>query len=148
MVNIKGEITVDAPRDKVWAMLNEPETLQRNMPGCESLSVVGDGKYEAVLAIKIASIKGTFQAKIEVLNKKPPVTYTLVIEGVGKIGFMKGEGNISLEDLTEKTLLKYVGVVQIGGLVARVGQRLIGNITQKLVRQFIEGLSNDIETRG
>ena len=59
-----------------------------------------------------------------------PASCTLTVEGKGKVGFVKGVGNI---DMTEqgpgKTLMKYTGEVQIGGKVASVGQRLFGQPT-------------------
>ncbi|MCZ6472402.1 MAG: SRPBCC domain-containing protein, partial [SAR324 cluster bacterium] len=60
-MKLEGEILVEAPRERVWQMLNDREVLKRHMPGCETLNEVGDEKYEAVITIGIGAIKGSYQ---------------------------------------------------------------------------------------
>ena len=36
-MELKGEYRVPAPREHVWAMLNDPAVLRECIPGCESL---------------------------------------------------------------------------------------------------------------
>ena len=64
----------------------------------------------------------------------------------GKPGFVKGDGQVTLEDLGARTLLKYSGEMQVGGVIARVGQRLIGTISKKLTRQFFQDLGREAES--
>ena len=145
-MKMEGEVLVNSPREKVWGMLNDPEVLKKHMPGCESLEETEMDKFEAVITIRIGSIKGTYRAKINILNKKPPESYTLKIEGSGKPGFVKGEGDIHLEDRGNMTLLKYSGDLQVGGLIARVGQRIIGGITKNLTKKFFQDVAAEAES--
>lgn len=143
---LEGDLEIDAPRDVVWDLLNDPNILQKHMPGCESLDLVGEDRYEAVITLGVAAIKGTYKARFDILDKRPPQSYTLRIEGSGKPGFVKGEGQVTLEDLGARTLLKYSGEMQVGGVIARVGQRLIGTISKKLTRQFFQDLGREAES--
>ena len=142
-MKLEGEILVEAPRERVWQMLNDREVLKRHMPGCEALNEVGDEKYEAVISIGIGAIKGSYEAKFEIAEKKPPESYTLRIEGSGRPGFVKGEGQVFLEDQGEKTLLKYSGEIHVGGVIARIGQRLIGGIATKMTQQFFLDMAEE-----
>jgi len=136
-------MAVAAPRAKVWQVLNDPQTLQRHMPGCESLELVGPDEYKATLKIGVAAIKGTYIATLKIKDRKEGESYTLAVEGSGAPGFVKGEGRVVLTDDGANTVLNYNGDLQIGGLIARVGQRLLSGITDKMTREFFESLSKE-----
>lgn len=144
-MKLEGEFTFNAPREKVWSILNDPAVLKKHMPGCDSLEAVGDDQYEAVLKIVVGAIKGSYKAKLTLKDKNPPEYYTLQIEGSGRPGFVKGEGRVHLKDLTGQTALSYSGELQVGGLIARVGQRLLGSISEKMTRQFFQDLGAEAE---
>lgn len=144
-MKLEGEILVNSPQETVWGILNDREVLKRNMPGCESLEEIEPDKFEAVITIGIGAIKGTYRGKINIFNKKPPESYTMKLEGSGKPGFVKAEGDIHLEDRGDITLLKYSGDLQVGGLIARVGQRIIGVITKNMTKKFFRDLADEAE---
>jgi len=142
-VKLKGTFTFAAPRAKVWRILNDPAVLERHMPGCESLEPIGPDEYSATLKIGVAAIKGTYRATLKIKDRKDMEGYTLRVEGSGKPGFVKGEGRVLLADDGNQTVLTYDGDLQIGGLIARVGQRLLSGITEKMTRDFFESLGNE-----
>jgi carbon monoxide dehydrogenase subunit G len=142
-VKLTGSFTFAAPRAKVWQALNDPAVLQRHMPGCESLELVGRDEYKATLKIGIAAIKGTYRATLKIKDRKESEGYSLAIEGSGAPGFVKGEGRVSLADEGAGTVLSYEGDLQVGGLIAGVGQRLLSGITDKMTRDFFESLGNE-----
>jgi carbon monoxide dehydrogenase subunit G len=142
-VKLTGSFTFAAPRAKVWQALNDPAVLQRHMPGCESLELVGRDEYKATLKIGIAAIKGTYRATLKIKDRKESEGYSLAIEGSGAPGFVKGEGRVSLADEGAGTVLSYEGDLQVGGLIAAVGQRLLSGITDKMTRDFFESLGNE-----
>jgi len=142
-VKLKGTFTFAAPRAKVWQILNDPAVLKRHMPGCESLEPIGPDEYSATLKIGVAAIKGTYRATLKIKDRKDLEGYTLRVEGSGKPGFVKGEGRVLLADDGNQTVLTYDGDLQIGGLIARVGQRLLSGITEKMTRDFFESLGNE-----
>jgi carbon monoxide dehydrogenase subunit G len=142
-VKLTGSFTFAAPRAKVWQALNDPAVLQRHMPGCESLELVGRDEYKATLKIGIAAIKGTYRATLKIKDRKESEGYSLAIEGSGAPGFVKGEGRVSLSDEGAGTVLSYEGDLQVGGLIAGVGQRLLSGITDKMTRDFFESLGNE-----
>ena len=57
---------------------------------------------------------------------------------------MKGEGTIDLEPQGGGTLLTWAGDLQIGGLIAGVGQRMLGGIGKMLIGQFFKCLEENL----
>jgi carbon monoxide dehydrogenase subunit G len=64
-----------------------------------------------------------------------------VVEGSGKIGFMKGDGVLTLAPKDGGTEVTYDGEAQVGGTMAAVGQRLIDTTARMLIKRFFDKLS-------
>ena len=144
-MKLTGEVIFNAPRDRTWAVLNDPAVLQKHMPGCESLHAIGPDRYEALLKIGVAAIKGSYKATLTVADQREPESYRLRVEGSGKPGFVKGEGTVHLHEQGDRTRVTYDGDLQVGGLIARVGLRLLGGLTEKMTREFFEGLAREVD---
>ena len=123
----------------------DPEMLARSLPGCEKIEPDGDGSFLAELKMGIAAVKGTYRARIEILDPVPLERYRMKVEGQGTGGFLKGEGNLALTDCGSGTLVTYSGEAQVGGIIASVGQRLIQSAAKQIVNQFFESFSKQIQ---
>ncbi len=141
-MKFEGKYTFKAPRDKVWQVLLDPKILAQCMPGCEDLKEIGPDQYEASVKVGIAAVKGTYKAKISIKDKEPPSHYVLSGQGSGGPGFMQGDVVIDLEQNGGETLLKYSTDAKVGGLIAGVGQRMIGGIAKMMVDQFFKKMES------
>jgi len=128
------------PRERVYDLLHDPVVLARCMPGCESLDKIGDEEYAMKMKMVLASVSGLFQGKIRAAEPNPPESFRLVVEGTGKIGFMKGDGLLKLSEAEGGTKVDYEGDVQVGGTIAAVGQRLIDTTARMLIKRFFDKL--------
>jgi carbon monoxide dehydrogenase subunit G len=146
-MKIEGKYKFKAPQDKVWEALTGPASLEKAIPGCDKLTEQEPGKYDLVLKIGISAVKGTYSGKAEVADPEPPNRYRLIIEGSGTPGFVKGEANIELSEEGEKTLVTYNGEGQVGGLIAGVGQRLIGGVAKMLLGQFFKNMDKGLKSQ-
>jgi carbon monoxide dehydrogenase subunit G len=108
------------------------------MPGCEDLKEIGPDQYEATVKIGIAAVKGTYKAKISIKEKQPPSHYVLSGQGSGGPGFMQGDVAIDLEEKGGETVVNYNTDAKVGGLIAGVGQRMIGGVSKMMVDQFFK----------
>lgn len=118
------------------------------LPGTKSLKQVGENEYEGELQVHIGPITGTFGGKLRILNEVPPESVTLAVEGNGKIGFVKGSGDVKLTAQGEAaTLMQYTGEIQIGGKVASVGQRLFDTVSKGMIQQGLEKLNDTLRPR-
>ena len=140
-MKIAGEYTFDAPQDVVWEALQDPAVLASIMPGCEALNEIGENEYEGALKIKVGPVQGSFKGKVHLTDIVPPDSYSIVVDGRGGPGFMKGSGGLQLADQGEKTLMTYEGDAQVGGRIASVGQRLIDSSAKSIIKQSLEALN-------
>jgi uncharacterized protein len=81
-------------------------------------------------------VKGTFEGKVRLMDLKPPDSYRMAVEGTGAPGFVRGETVITLTDIDAGTKVSYSADVQIGGLIAGVGQRMLGGVSKMMADQF------------
>src|SRR3989442_8973183 len=140
-MKIEGAHDIPAPRQKVWEAFLDPERLRQAIPGCEKLEALGNDEYRAVMKVGVAAVKGTFEGKVRLFDKKPPESYRMAVEGSGGPGFVRGEAAISLSDTATGTRVVYNADVQVGGLIAGVGQRMLGGVTKMMADQFFNRMS-------
>jgi uncharacterized protein len=143
-MTLDGTHHFSASRDRVWAAFSDPAVLARATPGCERLDPVGPDEFEATLSVGVAAVKGVYQGKLVMLDKKPLEGYTLRVEGSGRPGFVKGEGRLTLAEENGGTRVTIKGEAQVGGVIAAVGQRLLGAASRMLMEQFFSALEAEI----
>jgi len=114
------------------------------MPGCDHLARIGEDEYEMKMKMVISSVQGLFGGKVRLTDQAPPEHFRLIVEGSGKVGFMKGEGVLTLAPVEASTEVKYDGEVQIGGMIAGVGQRLLDVTAKLIIKKFFEKLTSAI----
>lgn len=131
---------IPAPRDQVWAALNDPEILKACIPGCDSLEMTSPTDMTAKVTLKIGPVKATFAGKVTLSDLDPPNGYRITGEGSGGVaGFAKGGAEVRLEeDGPEATILHYAVDAQIGGKLAQLGARLIDSTSRRLAGEFFE----------
>ena len=133
--------SVAAPRDVVYSALVDPEVLRRAIPGCESLVATGPDTYEAQLKIGVAGLKGSYRGSVTLKDQQPPNSFSLSFDGKGAPGFVRGTAAVRLSDAGAETRVDSDADVQVGGLIAAVGSRLIEAATRKLADDFFRELS-------
>ena len=145
-MQIAASSVIPADRARVFAALIDPAILQRAIPGCESLTATGTDTYEATLKIGVAGLTGTYAGKAAIRDKNPPDSLTLTFEGKGGPGFVRGSAAITLVDEHGSTRVETVADVQVGGLIAAVGSRLVEAAAKKLADDFFRELSKQVST--
>src|SRR5262245_62406851 len=107
-MDMTGEYKIAAPRERVWAALNDPEILRQAIPGCEELNKLSDTEMEAVAKAKIGPVSARFKGKVVLSDLNPPEGYTLTGEGSGgAAGFAKGEARVTLVEDGGGGILRY-----------------------------------------
>src|SRR5215471_10053167 len=138
-MDMTGTQHIEAPRDVVWAALNDVEVLRQSIPGCQSIEKVSDTEMNAKVTLKVGPVKATFTGKVTLTDLDPPNGYTITGEGSGgAAGFAKGSAVVRLIEDTGATNLNYEVKAQIGGKLAQLGSRLIDATSKKLGFEFFE----------
>jgi uncharacterized protein len=140
-MRIDGTEIVSIPRAVAWRGVTEPELLRACTPGLSRLDETQPGHFDAVLELTLPAVNGRFEGSVDVLERDEPNRVKMRIKGKGAPGFVDGTAEIQLEDAPNGgTKVVYVADVQIGGQVARLGQRMIFGATRELAGQFFEAL--------
>lgn len=136
-MDMKGEYRVEAPRDKVWAALNDPEILKQSIPGCEEIDKLSDTEMTAKVTAKVGPVKARFGGKVTLSDLDPPNGYRISGEGNGgAAGFAKGGATVRLEADGDATRLFYTVDAHVGGKLAQIGSRLIDATARKMADDF------------
>lgn len=143
-MTLSSSVVLSAPRDRVFGALVDPDVLRRLIPGCEDLEPVGEDVFEARLNIGVAGVKGTYTGRAELRDKLPPQSLKLVFEGKGGPGFVRGTAAIRLTEEDAQTRVACDADVQVGGLMAAVGSRLIEAAARKLTDDFFRELAAQV----
>ncbi len=140
-MKISGEFTVKAPKQKVWETLNDVEALGSMIPGAKGLTEVGPDEYTATMDVGIGPIKASFAGKVKIEDRDAPNSYRLLVDGNSRHGWMKGTGKVELEEIdAESTLIKADGDIHVGGMIARVGQRMLPGVSKQLMGVFFKNV--------
>ena len=146
-MKIEGTQDIPASQDKVWAAFLDPSTLAKAIPGCEGLEEIGPGEYKAVMKVGVAAIKGTFEGRVRLMDLEAPNRYRMTVEGKGGPGFVRGEAKMSLAPSDGGTRVSYDADVQVGGLIASVGQRMLGGVSKMMLDQFFSRMTELLAER-
>lgn len=148
-MKLTEEIRINAPREKVFAALNDADVLRQSIPGCEELEKTSDTGFSAKVRAKIGPVRARFAGDVTLSNLNPPESYTLSGQGKGgAAGFAKGEAQVTLEEDGKGTLLKYDVSATVGGKLAQIGGRLIDSSARSLAGEFFENFSKVVEGEG
>ena len=140
-MKISGAYTLPLPQERAYQVMQDPAVLARAIPGCEGLEKTGPDEYRMKMKMALASLSGNFDGKVRITDQSPPNSFKLIVEGSGKVGFMKGEGNLKFTPKDAGTEVSYEGDVQVGGTIAAVGQRLIDATAKMMIKRFFEKIA-------
>ncbi len=108
-MKLEGTHQLEAPRERVYQSLVNPEVLQRCIPGCEKLEKTGENTFAATIRAGVGSIKGVFNGTARLEDLREPEHLRIVVDGKGAPGFLKGSGDLDLEQAENGTKVNYCG---------------------------------------
>src|SRR5215213_7244260 len=145
-MKIEGTHEIRASRGRVFQVLTDPEVLKRCIPGCERLEETGEHAYAVTMRAGVGSIKGQFTGNVKLEDMRPPEHFLMTVDGKGQPGFLKGKGEIDLEEKEGTTAVSYKGDIQVGGTIAGVGQRMIQGAARMMAAQFFTAIEAEAQS--
>ena len=147
-MELQDEILIPAPRETVYAALNDTEVLQVCIPGCEELTRNSDTELEAKVVLKVGPVKARFSGNVELNTDGAPDAFSLSGQGNGgAAGHAKGGADVTLTADGDTTILKYEAKAEIGGKLAQLGSRLIQSTAKKLAAKFFGSFAEAMENQ-
>lgn len=144
-MELTGDILIGAPREKVWAGLNDPEILTRCIPGCEAMEATSPTERTARVAVKIGPVRARFVGHVRMEDIRPNEGCVLRFQGSGgAAGMAKGHSNVELTDEAGGTRLRYTAQAAIGGKLGQVGGRMIDAASKQMADQFFTAFNEQM----
>ena len=145
-MQMTGDYRIEAPREAVWAALNDPDVLKAAIPGCEELEQTAPDAFEAKVRTKVGPVSARFTGAVSLSDIIPPESYTISGEGKGgAAGFASGGAKVRLEEIAEDaTQLYYEVDAKVGGKLAQLGSRLIDSTAKKMADQFFTAFAEQV----
>ena len=147
-MKVSGTAVLHAPRDKVWAALNDPAVLVRTIPGCQQLEQVGPDAYRATVTAGVASIKGTYSGDVRLSDQTEPDSFVMHASGAGAPGTVSADVRVTLADADDgATRLEYDADAIVGGVIGGVGQRMLAGVAKKTAGEFFSAVDDVLTGR-
>jgi uncharacterized protein len=141
----EGEEAFAYPIDDVWVALHDPEVLTRALPGCQSMTPLGNNSYAVALSLGVAAVRGDYQGKVKVTDLKVPLHYMIEGEGSGAPGFVKLNMDCRLERQGTGTLMKWKCDAAVGGLIASIGGKVLSGVSKFMAKQFFKAFKDELD---
>lgn len=136
-MKVAGTATLNAPVEKVWESILDPQVLVATIPGCERLEETGPNQYAATVTAGVASIKGTYDGKVQLSDLKPGESLMLHAEGASAAGTVSVDVAVKFTDNGDGTTqLDYDADAVVGGMIGGVGQRMLTSVSKRISNEF------------
>lgn len=136
-MKVAGTATLHAPVDKVWQGILDPQVLVRTIPGCESLSETAPHQYAMAVTVGVASIKGTYQGKVQLSDLVEHESLLMHAEGASAAGTISVDVQVRFTDNGDGTTqIDYDADAVVGGMIGGVGQRMLTSVSKKMAAEF------------
>ncbi|MCB1493686.1 MAG: carbon monoxide dehydrogenase subunit G [Rhodobiaceae bacterium] len=140
-MELKGSEDIAASRQALWDGLNDPDVLTKCIPGCKAMTETAPDAYDVEMQLKVAAVGGSFNGKVSLEDKQEPENCRIVLNGGGTLGTGNGTAEFTITETgPQSARLDYSCSGEIGGLVAGVGQRVLGSVAKHLAKQFFTAL--------
>ena len=142
-MELSDEIIINAPKERVYAALNDPGILKQCIPGCEELIKHSDTELKAKVVLKVGPVKARFSGDVQLDTAGAPDAFSLTGQGNGgAAGHAKGGADVTLTADGGTTILRYEAKADIGGKLAQLGSRLIQGTAKKLAAKFFKSFAD------
>jgi len=136
-MQLVGEQLIEAPSQRVWEALNDPDILAASLPGHQHLEKEADDRFLATVDVKVGPIGARLKGSVTLTDLNPPTSYTLVLQGnAGIAGSMKGNAKVRLADVEGGTRISYDVDALVEGRMAQLGGPIIDATAKHFAGKF------------
>ena len=146
-MKLDGTKELGAPRETVWAVLNDPEQMAGLMPGVEGFEVKDDRHWRAKVKIPLGLGGLRMTVDFEKLEERPPEFSSLKAKGNGVGAIMNMTTNFHLAEAGETTSMRWEADVRIAGPVGSMGQRVLHPIVNQQVKNVLAALEKQVASK-
>ena len=142
---LTGKHVVNAAPSKVWQLLMDTDTLARIVPGISKLEKNGDNSFISTISMKLGPVNSSFNGNLQMEDIEQEKGFTLKVQQNSKIGNANAAIKIVLTSSAEsQTEVAFEGDVKLSGMLASMGQRLLGSVANTLSKQFFTNMEKEL----
>ncbi len=145
-MRIEDQFHVTVPVEEAWRLLLDIERIAPCMPGAQLLEIEGD-EFRGTVKVKVGPITAQYKGTAR-FTEVDENEHRAVISASGRD--TRGQGNASatitatLAAAGDRTEVRIDTDLSITGKVAQFGRGVIGDVSTKLLAQFVENLERDV----
>lgn len=144
-MQLTGKYVLNASPSAIWNALMDTDTLARIVPGITRLERINDNSFKSILEIKLGPVSGSFTGNLQMEDIEEQKGFTLKVQQNSNIGNANAAIKIALTTVAEsQTEVAFDGDVKLSGLLATMGQRVIGGMSNTLTKQFFANLEKEM----
>jgi carbon monoxide dehydrogenase subunit G len=150
-MKFSGELTVRAPRARVYEKLRDARFFASCVDGVRDLAEIGPDRYSAAFETKVAYMKFTFKVTVEMTRAEPPELIEAKVEGapLGIVGRLAATSQTTLSEAGDETKIAYAVDAALTGKLGSLGQPVLRSKAKEMERQFaarLQAAFNDAST--
>ncbi len=145
-MEFSGSQTIAAPIEKVWAYLLDVNKVAACAPGFQSLEVLGDEQWKAVVSVGVGPVKVMFT--LDVTRPEMEEPSHMVVKGAGKApgNAVDMSGDMQLTSVEhEQTCMDWKANVTVSGTIGSIGARFLRGTAERLTGQFFDCLKTKLQ---
>ena len=145
-MKFSGTVDINAPRERVWAFLMDPDQVGPCGPGVETIEIVDETHFKAKAKVGIGFISARFNIDMEIAERDEPNQAVIKAHGQAPGSAVDATATMALKDgEADGTTMDWAADVLIGGTLASVGARLIEGTANKMIGQTFECMKTKLE---
>ena len=141
-MKVEGEISVQAPRELVFARLSDAPFFTSCIDGVKELTAIDATHYSALFATRIAYLRFTFKVNVEMTRLEPPTNIEAKVEGtpLGVVGRLTATAATELAEAGDQTIIRYSIEATITGKLGSMGEPVLRAKAREMEKQFSKNL--------
>jgi carbon monoxide dehydrogenase subunit G len=148
-IRIEKTFQVEEPLENVWKFISDPRKVANCLPGAQITEAVDDRTFKGVIKVQVGPSVTDYKGQVHIERLDDQ---NHEIEIVGKGQDVRGKGSASMK-MTGKvqtlpdgsTEVASVAEVNVVGLLAQLGARMIQEVSNKMFAEFTSNLRIRLE---
>lgn len=146
MMEFSGTQELSVSPDVAWAYFTDTDVLAECGPGVKEMNLKSPSDIEAVLAVGVGSVKPTFNVDVVVTEADDPSRLRMKATGDATRNAFEAVAEMDLIENGDGTSsVEWTATASVSGLIASLGKRALGSVTDRLVNDFFDDLEETIE---
>lgn len=144
-MQLSGKQVINATPEKVWAMFMDTDTLARIVPGISKIERISDHAFVSTVSMKLGPVNSSFTGNLQMEDIMQEKGFTLKVQQNSKVGNANAAIKINLDAVGEnQTEVAFDGDVKLSGMLASMGQRVLGGVANTLSKQFFANMEKEV----